>query len=164
MKKVLSFSLFERQTGSSLIEVLVSVFILAVGLLGAAAAQIASMRGAEGAFERSQATSLSQAILDAMRANMASNGDVKPAYQSPGEAGKAPLCGDPKAISTGDDVATGDLRAWLENLQANLGGEACGGVHCTTEKGCTVTVTWNGAREKSPGEPSDITVTNWGRL
>lgn len=150
MKKVISFSLFERQTGSSLIEVLVSVFILTLGLLGAASMQITSLRAAESAFGRTQAAFLSHTILDAMRANMGSDGTVKTAYRSPGEASTAPLC-NPATIATGDSVATEDLRSWIGNLQANLGSDACGGVHCdaTDPNLCTVTVIWDEHREES---------------
>ncbi|MDR2031108.1 MAG: type IV pilus modification protein PilV [Azoarcus sp.] len=153
MKKITPFSPLARQTGSSLIEVLVSIFVLAFGFLGSAGLQIASLRSAESALERSQAVFLSYTILDAIRANMemedsAAPSDlsalkVKTAY-STGAAGTASLC-DPGKISTADAVATADLKFWIENLQSNLGKNSCGGVSCEANL-CTVTIQWDDSR------------------
>ena len=55
--------------GMSLIEVMVSVLILAVGLLGIAAMQSYALRGGQGSLESSQAVMQTGAILEAMRAN-----------------------------------------------------------------------------------------------
>jgi type IV pilus assembly protein PilV len=146
---------FARQTGSSLIEVLVSVFILTFGFLGATGLQIASLRSAESSLERSQAVFLSHTILDAMRANMENASSVpldmsilkvKTAY-STGAAGTASLCNS-ATISTPDAVATEDLRFWVDNLQGNLGKGTCGGVHCDGNL-CTVTIQWDDNRGDS---------------
>ncbi|MDR2032248.1 MAG: type IV pilus modification protein PilV [Azoarcus sp.] len=146
---------FARQTGSSLIEVLVSVFVLTFGFLGAAGLQIASLRSAESSLERSQAVFLSHTILDAMRANMENASStpldlsilkVKTAY-STGAAGTATLC-DATTIGTSDAVATADLEFWIENLQSNLGKGTCGGVYCDGNL-CTVTISWDDSRGDS---------------
>ena len=60
-----------RQQGSSLLEVLVAMLILAVGLLGIAGMQASSMRNVHSGYLRSQATLLSYDVFERMRANRA---------------------------------------------------------------------------------------------
>lgn len=60
-----------RQRGFTLIEILVSMLILTVGILGVAAMQLVSFQTNQSAFSRSQATYLAQDIFDRIRANPA---------------------------------------------------------------------------------------------
>lgn len=57
------------QSGFSLIEVLISLLILGVGLLGLGGLQIASMKGAGNAHSRNAANMLAMELGDRMRAN-----------------------------------------------------------------------------------------------
>jgi type IV pilus assembly protein PilV len=59
-----------KTSGFSLIEVLVSVVILSVALLGTAGLMSASLRNTNTAYHRSQATFLADEMLDRMRANL----------------------------------------------------------------------------------------------
>lgn len=67
------------QQGFTMIEVLVTVIILSIGLLGLAGLQATSLRNNQSAFLRSQATILAYDIADRMRANgaAAANGDYE---------------------------------------------------------------------------------------
>ncbi len=60
-----------RQTmrGFTLIEVLVTLVVLAIGLLGLAGLQASSLKHNNNAYQRTQATFLAYDILDRMRAN-----------------------------------------------------------------------------------------------
>lgn len=58
-----------RESGFSLIEVLVAMLILAIGLLGLAALQAQGLRFNHDAYVRTQATHLAYDIIDRMRAN-----------------------------------------------------------------------------------------------
>src|SRR5580704_11197793 len=58
-----------RSGGFTLIEVLVSIVILSIGLLGIAKLMLFSSRSNDSAYLRSQATALAYEILDNMRAN-----------------------------------------------------------------------------------------------
>lgn len=58
-----------NQRGVSLLEVLISIVVLSVGLLGYAGLQTLSMKNNSSALQRSQATILTYDILDRMRAN-----------------------------------------------------------------------------------------------
>jgi type IV pilus assembly protein PilV len=57
------------QRGVSMIEILVTVFVLAVGLLGLASLQLVSMHTHQGAYVRTQATNIAYTISDLARAN-----------------------------------------------------------------------------------------------
>ena len=59
----------KTQGGFTLIEILVSVLILLVGLLGVVGMQMLSLQANQGAYFRSQAVYIAGEILDAMRAN-----------------------------------------------------------------------------------------------
>lgn len=59
------------QHGFTMIEVLVTVIVLAIGLLGLAGLQINSLRFTYSAYQTSQATILGTDIIDRMRANRA---------------------------------------------------------------------------------------------
>lgn len=58
-----------RQGGATLVEVLVTVVVISVGLLGIAGLQMVSLRNAHASAMRSQATALANYIIDRMRAN-----------------------------------------------------------------------------------------------
>jgi type IV pilus assembly protein PilV len=58
-----------RNAGFTLIEVLVSIVILSIGLLGIAKLMLVSSHANDSAYLRSQATALAYEILDNMRAN-----------------------------------------------------------------------------------------------
>ena len=124
-----------RQRGAGLIEVMISVLILAIGLLGIAAMQAAALRNSQSALERSQGIINTYAIIDAMRANVM---EVRAgAYEL------AETCAVPVSATT--SVAQSDIAFWLDNLQRNLGGQACGEIDCEDNQ-CVVTVTWDDTR------------------
>src|SRR3954453_17507433 len=58
-----------QQAGVSLIEVMVSVLVLGVALLGIAAMQATALRNGQSSLERSQIVAYSYSAIDAMRAN-----------------------------------------------------------------------------------------------
>ena len=61
-----------QQSGFTLIEVMVSVLVLSIGLIGVAALQGVSLKNTQSAFMRSQATALAYDVADRMRANVIS--------------------------------------------------------------------------------------------
>lgn len=61
----------QRSTGVTLIEILVAILIISFGILGTAGLQMAGLRAALGANQRTTATLLAYDIADRMRANMA---------------------------------------------------------------------------------------------
>lgn len=103
-----------RQSGATLIEVLVTVVVLGVGLLGLAGLQATTLRSGYSAHLRSQATWLANDIIDRMRANRqaALAGDYDLAA-FPGS-----LC-NPALVATGSRAAQ-DLAEWRNALGCGL--------------------------------------------
>ena len=99
-----------QQKGLSLIEVLISVFILAVGLLGLAAMQLQSLKYTQGSQWRSQANFLAYDIVERIRANRANVTDYVIAMNAAKPAG------------TLDTMAKNDLFLWLEQLETTVPG------------------------------------------
>lgn len=142
-----------RSRGTSLIEVLIAVLILGIGLLGIASMQAITLRNGQSSMERSQAVMQTYSILDAMRANVLTartNAYVMPR-----------TCTVPTATAT---LAENDLRAWMTNMQVNLGAASCGMITCeatipaSTGRVCTVTIEWNDSRG-TDGSAAQTTVT-----
>lgn len=63
-------SLTNRSAGFTLIEILISVVVLAIGLLGMAALQMNGLRNNQSAYFRAQATLLAYDMADRMRTNI----------------------------------------------------------------------------------------------
>ena len=103
-----------RQQGFTLIEVLVSMIVLAIGLLGLAQLQARGLQFNQDAYVRSQATVLAYEIIDRMRANRDNAADYVSAHPGPGQA-----C---NPLSTAPDI---ELSCWHSQVaQALPGGEA----------------------------------------
>ncbi|HET8705752.1 MAG TPA: type IV pilus modification protein PilV, partial [Pseudomonadales bacterium] len=62
-------STINAQKGSSMIEVLVSMIILLVGILGIASLQTRGITNSKGSYYRTQAAIFAEDIFDRMRAN-----------------------------------------------------------------------------------------------
>lgn len=127
-----------RQRGFSLLEVLISVVVLSIGLLGMAALQINAMKNSQSSFQRSQAVMLSYYMLDAMRANRADA--VAENYNL------AKTCVVP---AEGGSLVTRDRHFWLQALKNNIADVAttCGQITCVAATStCTVRIYWNDDR------------------
>jgi len=92
-----------RARGFTLVEILVTLVVMSVGLLGLAALQLTSLKANHGSATRTQAVYLAYDIIDRMRANptaaAANNYDIA--------VGVTP---------TGGTVAGDDLVAWKQNI------------------------------------------------
>ncbi len=101
-------SLIRQTKGFSLIEVLVSMLVLGIGILGMVGLQLNAMKLNQTAGVRSQATFLAYDIADRMRANtpaaLAGSYDIA-------LTANAPL---------GTAIAARDLRAWKAALASQL--------------------------------------------
>ncbi len=124
-----------RSEGTSLIEVLISVLILGIGLLGIASMQAITLRNGQSSMGRSQAVMQTYSIFDNMRANTV--------LARANAYNMARTCAVPTTTAT---QAQRDLRNWMTSVQDNLGATACGTVLCGVDLVCTVTVDWNDSR------------------
>ncbi|MHB8727921.1 MAG: type IV pilus modification protein PilV [Sulfuricaulis sp.] len=131
-----------RARGFSLVEVLVSLLVLSIGLLGLAALQTTSLRFNRQSYQRTQATLQAYDILDRMRANtlgrQAGNYDsVSPAGYRP--ASPPTTCTSSPGCSP-SDMALYDIDQWnLANSQLLADGA---GEISTTGAVRTITITW----------------------
>ena len=127
-----------KHRGFTLIEVLIATLVLAVGLLGLAGLQAASLRNNQSAYYRSQATQLAYDLADKMRANVA--GAATYIAITPNAATAKANC----LTTTGctpADMAENDLFEWNNAINNNL---PSGTVTVTITAGVfTITVNWD---------------------
>jgi type IV pilus assembly protein PilV len=118
------------ERGFNMLEVLISLLILGIGLLGLASLQVVGLQNNQSAYMRSQATVLSYQILDSMRGNRpaAVNQNYDWNFEFPGPANP-------------DNTAERDLQTWLNNLDVLLP-EGRGRVEVDADGRVTVEVRW----------------------
>lgn len=120
-----------REKGISLIEVLVTLLVTSIGLLGIAAMQAKSLQFNHGAYLRSQANILAYDMADRMRLNR----DAARA----GQYNLALSAGKP----TASNIVTTDQNQWLTLIESVLpAGDAS--VSCASNI-CTLTIQWQEA-------------------
>ncbi len=142
--KTLTLKYKSKQSGLSLLEILIAVLVLSIGLLGLAALHATSLKANHGAYHKSQATFLAYDMADRLRANrpQAINGSYNLA-----------LADGTRTVNT---LADADINDWLGNLGTFLP-SGDGIITCTAAGVCTVTVQWDIQREG--GTALDQTVT-----
>jgi type IV pilus assembly protein PilV len=150
-----------RSNGFTLIEVLVSLVILSIGLLGTAKLMMFSSRANDSAYLRSQATALAYAILDDMRANKL--GAVAGGYTTTTAAAAAApgfVCHGGASCTPGQ-LALYDVYQWKLRLDAASGGAMPSGQGAvtTTPAGAQttvlITVSWDDSvAQASLGAPA----------
>jgi type IV pilus assembly protein PilV len=125
----------KKSRGVSLIEVLVTVVILAIGMLGLAGLQGNALRGNTSAYMRSQATFLAYDMLDRMRVNRTAAVDNQ-AYDV--------AIGSTSPTGT-DALDVQEVAAWKTALTELSAGD--GAIDCVPATDvCYVTVRWNDTR------------------
>lgn len=121
-----------RQSGSTLIEVSITVLILATSLLAMATLQTRSLQFNQSAFMRSQANIYVYDILDRMRLNRGTDSDKRL------EAYDVEYDDEP----SGNAVAVKDVTDWREQLEKVLP-EGEGKIDCTQlTRVCTISIKW----------------------
>ena len=133
-----------KQSGFTLLEVLVAMLVMAIGLLGLAGLMASSMRNNLSASHRTQATWMAYDIVDRMRASRASA--VAGNYTT--ALGAAATC--VAAPSTSGSVPVQDIAAWKNQLACVLpagNGSISVNVDATTKLAtATIVVQWDDSR------------------
>ncbi|MBU2640337.1 MAG: type IV pilus modification protein PilV [Gammaproteobacteria bacterium] len=125
-----------RQSGFTLLEVLVAILVLSIGLLGLAGLMASSIRNNHSAYQRTQATWLAYDMIDRMRVNRAN------AITSANNYNIA--IGTASSSSSG--LAGTDVTDWKTTLANALpAGDGSVAVNSTT-RAVTVIVQWNDSR------------------
>lgn len=115
------------QRGMSLVEVLVTLVLISVGLLGVAALQVTSLKSNQESYARSQASALASDIMERIRAN---------------QLGKAAYAAAFDGLGTGGNArATADLTAWQQTIDRLLPGGAAVTAGSVQVNGDIVTIT-----------------------
>lgn len=140
--KVSAIALSNRQRGVSLIEVLITILVLAVGLLGLSALQLSSLKNNQSAMERSLAVVQSYTIVEALRA------DTESAKQ-----GRFNITLDQEPGS--GTFPAGVHTIWRNQLKQNLGESATGAISCINSK-CIITVQWDDSKGTQGSETEQI--------
>ena len=144
MKSSLLSNRRSMSKGTSLIEVMVSVLILSIGLLGIAAMQATALRNTQSAMERTQAVIQSYAILDVLRTDTT-------------QARAALYTVDWTCAVPGSTTSPSvDMATWIASTMDKVSTDACGRISCTAGV-CTIDVRWND--ERGTGGSAAQTVT-----
>lgn len=140
-----------RSGGFTLIEILVTLFILAVGLLGLAGLMVDGMRNNQGAYLRTQASILAYDMADRMRANReeAEDGGEYDGFTTVQASTTMPACASTAGGCTPEQQAAVDKVQWTRQIQGAGSGMALlpGGVgtitHDDTNDIFTVRISWD---------------------
>ncbi|WP_205343180.1 type IV pilus modification protein PilV [Denitrificimonas caeni] len=141
-RTALPMTCIRRQRGVGLIEVLITVLVLAVGLLGLSALQISSLKNNQSAMQRSLAVVQSYTIVEAIRADTESAKQGRFNITLDGTPGEGTF---PAGVHT----------LWRAQLKQNLGESATGAVSCSNIK-CAITVQWDDSRGSQGSEIQQI--------
>jgi type IV pilus assembly protein PilV len=159
-----------RQSGFSLIEILIAIVIASIGLLGLASMQATGLKNNQSAYQRSQATVLAYDYADRMRANISSissylsgfstrviiNDDgsfetevvAESGVEQAGEEELMALAGCHSTDGcTNALLARNDLLEWNSNLQAALPGAI--GIITLAGDIYTIRIGWDDDRDGS---------------
>jgi type IV pilus assembly protein PilV len=140
-------TLSRRSAGFTLTEILVTLVIISVGLLGVAGLHSLSLRNNFDALIRSHASALADEIADRMRTNRtrALAGDYNIALGVP---------------RTGPTLADADINAWRLRLKAQLPGDlADGAVSLAAPPSRLVTITIQWGERDQPNPVTFVTQT-----
>lgn len=128
-----------------MIEVLITLVILAFGLLGFALLQTMNLRYTQSANHRTQATNLAYDLLDQMRANRLYAAKYNDASFDPGDAGDGKNCtrpvGDDSIPITGAGSDVSVIGRWQCQVVEALGEDAAATVTYNNGE-AVVTLTW----------------------
>jgi type IV pilus assembly protein PilV len=127
------------QSGFSLIEVLVSMVVIALGLLGFAGLQAYSVKSNALAMQRSVAAMHAHSIVECMRSNIANIASY-----------------DTDVVAPANSIAGTDRTNWATNLAGALPG-GTGTINVAAGPVLTITITWN--ERTSAGEAANRTVS-----
>ena len=107
------------EQGSSLIEVVVALFVLAVGMLGVLSMQVKSMQFNQSAYYYSQAVYLANEILESMRSNrsVANTYLIGLTEQTPNPAKD---CKEAGVTCSATELRSYNLKEWRTNIASTL--------------------------------------------
>lgn len=109
----------KSQQGSSLMETVVALFVLAIGTLGVMAMQVKSMQFNQSAYYYTQATYLANEILESMRSNSAVANTYLIALDETTPTASA-NCSSVGVTCTPAQLRDFNLKEWRSNIESTL--------------------------------------------
>jgi type IV pilus assembly protein PilV len=136
-----------KNTGFTLIEVLIAMLVLAVGLLGLAGLQATSLKNNQSAYNRSQATQLAYDMADRIRANPSEANKLgTSAYAATTTAATQSSCNSSPGC-TPALMAQNDRAQWNANIISSLGSLGTGSVTVNAATRIfSITINWDDNR------------------
>ncbi len=132
-----------------LLEILITISVLAVGLLGVAALQVTSLKTSQSAIQRGEAAIRIAEMTNRMRANPA--GVQNGAYNNTTYT---------RTQLPGTGRATLDFNAWLDSITTTLGNNAKAKIVCTSlSSQCLFGIQWDDQRGNPDVNTADSTDT-----
>ena len=136
-----------KQSGFTLIEVLVTMFVLAVGILGAGSLQMVGFQSHQDAYFRTQAMYLAGDIVDRMRANPdgVDNTTAFDAVDTTAVIATAPSCKAAIGGCTSIQMAQVDIAEWAESftvIPAVLPASSATVTRDAATNNFTITINW----------------------
>jgi len=128
-----------QQSGLGLIEVLVTVLVLGIGILGVASTQVVSLQMNSQSQSRSQAVLLAEDLLDRIRAN-SDNPGTYALGQGNAQGADNGAC-DTSFVPANATVAANDIADWENNLACLL--PAAQRTVAVNGNTVTVTIDWD---------------------
>jgi type IV pilus assembly protein PilV len=146
-----SCSRFAQERGSTLIEVLVTAVVMAVGLLGIAGLQLNSLKTNNSSYMRSQSAISAYNLMDSIRANRESaiGGDYDIAMSA---------FSDLSTPSQGASIAETDRYNWYQELNKHLT-NAQAAIDCDATAVCVVKVQWDDSHAEGATSTKHIVLT-----
>jgi type IV pilus assembly protein PilV len=142
-----------KQSGFTLLEVLVAMLVLSIGLLGLAGLMASSMRNNQSAYHSTQATWFAYDILDRMRANRT--------IALAGGYSAANALGSPANCSTtapSGSIAAQDIGGWKNMIACGLP-QGDGSITVTpASRQVSITIQWNDSRATNGLANQQLTV------
>lgn len=127
----------QQQKGLGLIEVLITLVVLSIGLLGLASLQLNSLRNNQSAMQHSMAVIQTYTIIEAMQADTA----IKQSNIRDFSTYNLALNATPTGNTYSDQVK----RNWRTEIQNILGADATSSIACVSAN-CTITIQWDDSR------------------
>lgn len=137
------------ESGYMLLEVLVTVGILAVGLLGVAAMQVNALKFGVSAVQRGEVAILVAAMSDRMRANTAAV--YANAYHNKNGDKNTNTTNFNAVASTNSQRADYDFLAWMRDINNTFDGssEPQASIDCSNNPNCIIEISWIDNRAKT---------------
>lgn len=146
------------QYGFSLIEVLVTLLVLKVGLLGILSAQTVALRQVHDATQRTQAVALSYALFNELRANQSLSTAVGQRITRYTELPAVNVC-TPAAPCSASQLADAQLQHLFSRLQPQQGAGLYEAEFCLQSQGASVRLDVSWQQRAHTAEPAGQSCT-----